>query len=230
MLAHGGGGGAIGPSHDAATCAEAPAVSEAAPAPAPPSRGANQGGIALAACVVQLDAEPSEPWPTVGSNSGARGAAAAAGVEEWDVRAVCAWFAQLELGAYVDSVRANSVDGLVLVGLSDDDLVELGIANKFHRRKVLSHRGKVLSGAASLRSPPRAAASHGSASRDGTDPATRSGFASARYAPEARERLAAASEPGSCDGRAAVLPLSERPNFFRTAPSQALSPKGRPGY
>jgi hypothetical protein len=114
-----------------------------------------------------------------------------ADVVRWDVHAVCSWFAKLELGCYAETVRANSVDGSMLLGLSDEDLSELGIANKFHRRKVLLHRDRVLSGAALwLRSePPTAAAAAGPTG----------GFLSAHYVPVAREWLPDAPEPGSRD-------------------------------
>jgi hypothetical protein len=63
----------------------------------------------------------------------------------WKVDNVCAWFAEKfenipkdKLDVYVAMMRESGIDGKMLVTLTDDDLGDLGITNKFHRRSVLA--------------------------------------------------------------------------------------------
>ena len=56
------------------------------------------------------------------------------GVERF-VRDVC------KLPQYVPAFQEAGIDGAMLVGLTDVDLEELGVANKFHRRKIMQKIG-----------------------------------------------------------------------------------------
>ena len=51
---------------------------------------------------------------------------------------VAAWLRGLGLGQYEEAFRANDIDAEVLVDLTADDLVGLGITSIGHRRKLLS--------------------------------------------------------------------------------------------
>jgi hypothetical protein len=42
-----------------------------------------------------------------------------------------------KLPQYIDEFSESSIDGSMLIDLSDSDLEELGVENKFHRRKIL---------------------------------------------------------------------------------------------
>ena len=40
--------------------------------------------------------------------------------------------------AYAQSIEANGINGVVLLTLKDDDLEDLGVTNKFHRKRLLA--------------------------------------------------------------------------------------------
>ena len=72
----------------------------------------------------------------------AAAAAEEAPAEDWEedgverfVRDVC------KLPQYVPAFQGAGIDGAMLVGLTDVDLEELGVANKFHRRKIMQKIG-----------------------------------------------------------------------------------------
>ena len=41
------------------------------------------------------------------------------------------------LKQYAPTFKAEGINGLVLLDLNDEDLEELGVASKFHRRKIV---------------------------------------------------------------------------------------------
>ena len=51
---------------------------------------------------------------------------------------VAAWLHGLGLGQYEEAFRANDIDAEVLLDLTAEDLVGLGITSIGHRRKLLS--------------------------------------------------------------------------------------------
>jgi hypothetical protein len=74
------------------------------------------------------------------------GRSASLNLKEWRVADVLEWCqSTLELPQYVDSLEKNSVDGMVLFNLSEDDLKELGIKNKMHILKFISHLDELVS-------------------------------------------------------------------------------------
>ncbi len=73
----------------------------------------------------------------------------------WKARHVISWLEEVvELVQHVPAFHEASIDGLVLWELSDEDLQELGVSNKFHRRKVLLARDHAIHGPIVLASTP----------------------------------------------------------------------------
>ena len=61
-------------------------------------------------------------------------------ISKWtdaDVQQFLAREDMCNLERYVPMFEENSIDGSVLIDLTDEDLEELGVANKFHRRKIM---------------------------------------------------------------------------------------------
>ena len=54
----------------------------------------------------------------------------------WSVGDVCLLLESLCLGLYAPRFEASLIDGEALLELSEEDLVDLGVADKFHRRKL----------------------------------------------------------------------------------------------
>ena len=67
-------------------------------------------------------------------------------MEAWGVDDVVAWLASLELEGHCSAFRSSAIDGPLLVDLTEGDLHQLGVTNKFHVRKILQRRDKVLAG------------------------------------------------------------------------------------
>jgi serine/threonine protein kinase len=60
-------------------------------------------------------------------------------VEEWNVEDVTNWLAKIDLPQYQSIFLHNSIDGSMLLGLSDKDLLQAcGITNDMHRRKIIT--------------------------------------------------------------------------------------------
>ena len=57
---------------------------------------------------------------------------------------VAAWLASLELEGHCGAFRSSAIDGPLLVELTEADLHQLGVTNKFHVRKILQRRDKAL--------------------------------------------------------------------------------------
>ena len=55
----------------------------------------------------------------------------------WSVDAVCAWAGDQIFSAYRQLFRDSLVTGRVLLELSDDDLADMGVAHRLHRRTIL---------------------------------------------------------------------------------------------
>lgn len=62
----------------------------------------------------------------------------------WSVHDVATWLESLELSEHKSSFLQSSIDGSLLQALGPSDLSELGVTNKFHARKIISRRDKVL--------------------------------------------------------------------------------------
>ena len=57
---------------------------------------------------------------------------------DWTVDDVLAWLSDLQLSQYHDEFRDGAVDGLMLLSLTDDDLLNtMGIEHKLHRKKII---------------------------------------------------------------------------------------------
>lgn len=57
-------------------------------------------------------------------------------MDEWSIDDVAAWFTELKMEEYIPTLFTNRVDGLLFVNLSDEEITDLGITNKFHFRKL----------------------------------------------------------------------------------------------
>lgn len=57
-------------------------------------------------------------------------------LDEWSINDLAAWFTQLKMEEYIPNIYSNKVDGLLFINLSDEELHDLGIVNKFHLRKL----------------------------------------------------------------------------------------------
>jgi hypothetical protein len=57
-------------------------------------------------------------------------------IQCWSVASVGTWLWSIGLSEY-DQFQLRKIDGDLLADLSDNDLLELGVADKFHRRKIL---------------------------------------------------------------------------------------------
>jgi hypothetical protein len=57
-------------------------------------------------------------------------------MDEWKTDELAAWFTELKMDEYIPFLFQNRVDGLLFINLSDDEWVDMGIANKFHIRKL----------------------------------------------------------------------------------------------
>lgn len=64
-------------------------------------------------------------------------------ITEWSVHDVSRWLESLELSEHKASFLQSSIDGSLLLALAAGDLVELGVTNKFHARKIISRRDKL---------------------------------------------------------------------------------------
>ena len=91
---------------------------------------------------------------------------------------VAAWLSGLGLGQYEEAFRANDIDAEVLLDLTAEDLIGLGVTSIGHRRKLLA-------AAAALR--------HGSVPE--TAPSTAARSASLRNSACHSRELSAASSP-----------------------------------
>jgi len=70
-------------------------------------------------------------------------------MDRWNEDMVSTFLSETcNLSQYVESFKENGIDGLVLAELSDGDLVDLNVGNKFHRRKILLQRDKIFEAAA----------------------------------------------------------------------------------
>ena len=65
-------------------------------------------------------------------------------VQFWGVEEVAAWLQSLELGEHAASFVRSAIDGEMLLELSAEDLKALGVANKFHCRKILQRRSRLV--------------------------------------------------------------------------------------
>ena len=65
-------------------------------------------------------------------------APAGAAVTEWKVADVSSWLESVELGMHADAFKAHSINGKMLLLLSDNDLYQtLEIKSPLHRKKLL---------------------------------------------------------------------------------------------
>jgi len=59
----------------------------------------------------------------------------------WSVPQVADWLtSELDLGAYADAFSGNRIDGQMLQSLTEEDMIELGVQNRFHRRLIILRR------------------------------------------------------------------------------------------
>ena len=71
---------------------------------------------------------------------------------------VAAWLSGLGLGQYEQSFRENDIDAEVLMDLTAEDLIALGVASIGHRRKLLAAVAALRAGSISATTSATAAA------------------------------------------------------------------------
>eukprot|EP01039_Chlorochromonas_danica_P001254 gene1254-1366_t len=57
-------------------------------------------------------------------------------MEDWTVDELAAWFVEMKMESYIPALYENRVDGKLFINLNEDEYHDLGIANKFHLRKL----------------------------------------------------------------------------------------------
>ncbi|CAK9017982.1 SAM domain-containing protein, partial [Durusdinium trenchii] len=65
-------------------------------------------------------------------------------ISTMDVGAVSHWLRTLSMGQYISTFEAAAVDGLLLANLTGQDLQDIGIDKGIRRKKILTHRDKLL--------------------------------------------------------------------------------------
>ena len=56
----------------------------------------------------------------------------------WKTTDVCAWLDAIELGQHTETFKTHSVNGKMLLALSEQDLYStLGVASPLHRKKII---------------------------------------------------------------------------------------------
>lgn len=90
---------------------------------------------------VPAEAAPAAAAPVVTSavvKAVAASAPVGASPADWKVADVGAWLDSIELGSHADSFKTHSVNGKMLLALSDQDLYStLGVTSPLHRKKLL---------------------------------------------------------------------------------------------
>src|SRR5438034_1561063 len=71
---------------------------------------------------------------------------------------VAAWLCDLGLGQYEQAFRENDIDAEVLMDLTAEDLIGLGVASIGHRRKLLAAIAALRAGSISTTTPAAAPA------------------------------------------------------------------------
>ena len=65
----------------------------------------------------------------------------------WSEDEVAAWLhTSKALARYAEVFTENGINGKLLLSLSEDELCELGVANKFHRARLLSDIAELAKG------------------------------------------------------------------------------------
>ncbi|KAL1528955.1 hypothetical protein AB1Y20_010277 [Prymnesium parvum] len=68
-------------------------------------------------------------------------------VTSWKTGEVAAWLATIELPMHADAFKAHSIDGTMLLVLTDEDLYKsLGVASPLHRKKIMLAIGELRKG------------------------------------------------------------------------------------
>ncbi|MBR1172310.1 SAM domain-containing protein, partial [Bradyrhizobium liaoningense] len=70
---------------------------------------------------------------------------------------VMAWLCSLGLGQYEQAFREHDIDAEVLMDLTAEDLIGIGVASIGHRRKLLAAIAALRDGSISARTPANAA-------------------------------------------------------------------------
>uniref|UniRef100_A0A7S2NIP7 SAM domain-containing protein n=1 Tax=Haptolina brevifila TaxID=156173 RepID=A0A7S2NIP7_9EUKA len=87
--------------------------------------------------VVEATPTPAAPSAVVAAVTAAA-APPTAGVAAWKVADVCAWLDTIELGEHGSAFKTHSINGKMLLALSDQDLyASLNIVSPLHRKKLL---------------------------------------------------------------------------------------------
>lgn len=70
-----------------------------------------------------------------------------ASVTAWKTDDVSAWLSSIELPMHADAFKAHSVDGTMLLVLTEEDLYKsLGVASPLHRKKLMLGIGELRKG------------------------------------------------------------------------------------
>ena len=112
------------------TLAKEIAAAKEAKAASEPAAAVTTGATSAAA--------PSATSAVVKAVVAAPAAPAGASPADWKVVDVSNWLDGIELGAHSDSFKTHSVNGKMLLALSDQDLyATLGVVSPLHRKKLL---------------------------------------------------------------------------------------------
>lgn len=104
--------------------------------PRPLSRAVAQEAPTPAAAAAV--AAPAASAPSAVAAAVTAVAAPTSGVVAWKTADVCAWLDAVELGQHTEAFKTHSVDGKLLLTLSEQDLYStLGVASPLHRKKIL---------------------------------------------------------------------------------------------
>ena len=107
---------------------------KAAHAPAEPAAAEPEAAVA-AAVETPAAAAPAAVSPVVAAVAAAPAGASPA---TWKTGDVAAWLESIELPMHAESFKAHSVNGKMLLALSDQDLYStLGVTSPLHRKKLL---------------------------------------------------------------------------------------------
>ena len=72
----------------------------------------------------------------------------------WSIATVGSWLLELNLGEHLVAFRDAAVDGDMLLDLTNEDLLAIGVAHPMHRKKVLKRVERLRGGAAAAMSTP----------------------------------------------------------------------------
>jgi hypothetical protein len=85
-----------------------------------------------------------EEEAALGGGSASSAAATAAAAASWSIEQVCTWVGKRPFRAYRGAFRDSLVNGRMLLELSDEDLLAVGVEHPLHRRAILQALGDLV--------------------------------------------------------------------------------------